>query len=274
MDFSIIIVNYNSGRFLLDCVKSILNNLGGLSYEIIVVDNNSSDSSFSDCASIDDKRLILIQSGDNLGFSRANNIGAKHASGKFLHFLNPDTQISESLKDDYKRILIDFSTDVHCVYVNPLRDKDGTTYYGKSALPGTMNWIKYYLCRNKVNWYYMGASVIIPTVDFNKIGKWNEKIFMYGEDADIFYRMNMYQLPIVELPSVIFHYGGGSSQKAFTNMAREILIQKSLRIYYKSNHLFWLDYWTFQIIALSTFIKKPMRLWWQIKAIYLSFFGE
>ena len=88
MDFSIIIVNYNSGRFLLDCVKSILNNLGGISYEIIVVDNKSSDSSFSDCASVDDNHLILIQSGANMGFSRANNIGAEHASGNFLHFLN------------------------------------------------------------------------------------------------------------------------------------------------------------------------------------------
>lgn len=271
MDFSIIIVNYNSGDLLNECVKSILKNMEGLSFEIIVVDNMSSDSSFSDCTCIVDNRLKLIQSGANLGFSKANNIGAKHASGKILHFLNPDTQVTPTLVDDYKLILTNYCEDTHCVYVNPLRDKDGTTYYGKNALPGTINWIKYYLYRNKTKWYYIGASVIIPAEDFQNIGGWNEKIFMYAEDADIFYRINKCQLPIVELPSVVFHYGGGSSQKAFTSMAREILIQKGIRIYFKSNHLSWFDYWIWQLMVLSTFIMRPKRMWWQIKAICYSF---
>lgn len=271
MDFSIIIVNYNSGLLLRECIQSILSALNNVSYEIIVVDNMSSDSSFSDCNDILDKHLILIQSGDNLGFSKANNIGAKHASGRILHFLNPDTRISQSLEVDYRNVLNDYLKNNHNVYVNPLQDRDGTVYYGDNPLPDAMNLIKHYVCRKKAKLYYIGASIIIPSDDFNRIGGWNEKIFMYGEDADLFYRINKDKLKIKELPSIIYHYGGGSSNKAFTNMEREILIQKSLRIYFQSNHLSWFNYCLYQIIVLLPFIKRPQRIWWQIKAIYNSF---
>ena len=271
MDFSIVIVNYNSGNFLYDCIQSILNNLKDISFEIVVVDNSSSDTSFLKCLSVNDKRLIFVQAGDNIGFSKANNLGVEHASGKIIHFINPDTQVSSSLSDDYRYILNDYSKKLHKVYVNPLRDKDGTTYYGKNPLPGLKDWIRYYLCKHKSKWYYIGASVIISSEDFKAIGGWNEKIFMYEEDADIFYRINKARLEIIELPSVIFHYGGGSSSNAFTNMSREVIIQKSLRIYFRSNNLSWLNYFFWQLLVLATFIKRPLRLWWQLKAIFKSF---
>ena len=74
MDISIIIVNYNSGELLYNCLQSIFQNVKGVDYEIVVVDNMSSDSSFSRCVELKDSRLQLIQSGDNLGFSKANII--------------------------------------------------------------------------------------------------------------------------------------------------------------------------------------------------------
>ena len=91
MDISIIIVNYNSGAFLFNCVNSIITNLSDIDYEILVVDNKSSDDSFDRCKAIMNNRLKLIQSNANLGFSKANNLGADRATGKILHFLNPDT---------------------------------------------------------------------------------------------------------------------------------------------------------------------------------------
>ena len=108
-------------------------------------------------------------------------------------------------------------------------------------------------------------------MDFERIGKWNERIFMYCEDADIFYRINHFKIPIVELPIAIFHYGGGSSEKTFSNFQREILIQKGIQIYRSSNHLNWLDYWAWQFLVVLTFLKRPKRMLWQIKAIYYSF---
>lgn len=271
VDISIVIVNYNSGSFLRECILSIINSLDNITYEIIVVDNMSTDTSFTDCNGIIDKRIVLIQSGGNLGFSKANNIGAKHASGRLLHFLNPDTRVSKSIGNDYRTVLNDYLNNIRRVYVNPMQDRDGTVYYGESPLPGTMNLFMTYLCPRKTKYYYIGASVIIPQDTFNQIGGWNEKIFMYGEDADLFFRINRKKLTILKLPSIIYHYGGGSSSKAFTNMSREILIQKSLRIYFQSNNLSWFNYWLYQIIVLIQFFNRPQRLWWQIKAYYYSF---
>ena len=270
MDLSIIIVNYNSKDFLYNCVRSITENLHELRYEIIVVDNMSSDDSYRRCKGIGDSRICCIQAGQNLGFSKANNLGASHATGKILHFLNPDTQIGPTMGNDYKRVLSDMNKGNSAVYINPLQNRDGSVCYGRNALPGTMNWIKYYLCREKSKWYYIGASIIISMDDFVKIGKWNERIFMYYEDADIFCRINRCGIRSVELPSVIYHYGGGTSEHSFTSLQREVLIQKGMRIYRDSNNLSWLDFWCWQVLVVLTFCRRPKRMWWQIKAIYHS----
>ena len=107
MDLSIIIVNYNSKDFLCNCVRSIIDHLHAIQYEIIVVDNLSSDDSYKRCQEIDDSHIFCIQAGQNLGFSKANNLGASHAKGRVLHFLNPDTQIGPTMQDDYKQLLSD-----------------------------------------------------------------------------------------------------------------------------------------------------------------------
>lgn len=271
MDISIIIVNYNSGAFLFNCVNSIITNLSDIDYEILVVDNKSSDDSFDRCKAIMNNRLKLIQSNANLGFSKANNLGADRATGKILHFLNPDTQIDFAMIGDYKRVVNDYNKGKCHVYVNPLHNRDGSICYGRNALPGSLNWIKYYLFRSKVNWYYIGASVIMSKMDFERIGKWNERIFMYYEDADIFYRINHLKIPIIELSNAIFHYGGASSEKSFSNFQREVLIQKGIQVYRSSNNLNWLDYWLWQFMVVLSFCKRPKRMWWQIKAIFFSF---
>jgi len=129
MVFSIIIVNYNSKRLLYNCVNSIVNSLSDIDYEVIVVDNNSSDNSFELCRSISDERIKMISSSENLGFAKANNLGVKCSSGRIIHFLNPDTEVDDKLIEDYKRVIRDSSNNY--VYVNPLRDTDGTVYYGK-----------------------------------------------------------------------------------------------------------------------------------------------
>lgn len=90
IDVSIIIVNYNTSKLILSCIDSIEKYTSDINYEIIIVDNNSS----KDC-SLDilqkDKRITFVQSKDNLGFGRANNLGVQYSSGDYLFFLNPDT---------------------------------------------------------------------------------------------------------------------------------------------------------------------------------------
>ena len=89
---SIIIVNYNTRELLRNCLASIRDNLT-TDYETIVVDNASTDNSMALCEDFrQDRRFIFIRNEENLGFAKANNIGAAAASGRILHFLNPDTE--------------------------------------------------------------------------------------------------------------------------------------------------------------------------------------
>src|SRR5688572_20192867 len=91
VNYSIIIVTYNNQQTIKECLDSIIKN--SHDHEIIVVDNDSEDKT----ASIVKKytNISLIKNSENLGFSKANNIGAKQAKGEFLIFLNPDTKITE-----------------------------------------------------------------------------------------------------------------------------------------------------------------------------------
>lgn len=107
MDISIIIVNYNSSDFLYNCIKSIQDSITDVNYEIIVVDNNSTDESLDICQNIIANNVQIVKLDQNLGFSKANNIGVKYAKGTVLHFLNPDTRIDSGMNKDYIEILKD-----------------------------------------------------------------------------------------------------------------------------------------------------------------------
>ena len=89
MNVSIIIVNYNTLHVLKPCIDSIVNQTHDVEYEIIVVDNGSTDGSIEALST--DERVTLIPMGENLGFGRANNQGLKISKGKYIFFLNSDT---------------------------------------------------------------------------------------------------------------------------------------------------------------------------------------
>ena len=86
---SIIILNYNAGKLLLDCIKSVTNTNSD-NYEIILVDNNSKDNSHTECKK-NFPRIRLIKNDHNLGYCEGNNVGIREANGKFIVILNPDT---------------------------------------------------------------------------------------------------------------------------------------------------------------------------------------
>ena len=95
MDLSVIIVNWNTKKLLEDCLASIFKFTKNLDFEVIVVDNSSSDGSQK---MVQNKfpKVKLIQNKDNLGFAKANNIGIKLAIGKYILLLNSDTYLIEN----------------------------------------------------------------------------------------------------------------------------------------------------------------------------------
>ena len=102
MDVSIIIVNYNTMQLTKNCIDSIVEYTKNITIEIIVVDNNSTDESIEELSN--DNRICFIESGYNLGFGRANNLGLNIAKGKYIFFLNSDT----ILLNNAIKIMFDF----------------------------------------------------------------------------------------------------------------------------------------------------------------------
>lgn len=102
---SIIILNYNAGNLLIECVKSIFAS-NYTNFEVIVVDNLSNDNSHKKCKE-EFNRIFLIENKENLGYCEGNNVGIRHAKGEFVVILNPDTLVDPNwlheLLNSYKK---------------------------------------------------------------------------------------------------------------------------------------------------------------------------
>jgi hypothetical protein len=95
MQVSVIIVNYNTKLLTFDCIKSIYDFTKDLDFEIILVDNDSSDYSIEYLSSFFPK-VIYVKSSTNVGFGLANNLGCQSAKGEFIFLLNSDTLLKEN----------------------------------------------------------------------------------------------------------------------------------------------------------------------------------
>lgn len=204
VDLSIIIVSYNTRKITLDCLNSIQNSLkdSRLSYEIIVVDNNSSDGTVEMLEKTQSAswRIKIILNKENLGFAKANNQAVKEASGDYILFLNSDIIVLddaiEKLFNFYKKnedkinflggklLNKDLTPQPSCgpFYSLPVifsalflkGDYWGLTRYSPNKL-------------KQVDWV-SGACILTKKEYFNKIGCFDEKIFMYMDEIDLLYR--------------------------------------------------------------------------------------
>lgn len=252
-DISIIIVNYNSKDLLLECLLSIKKNLH-VNYEVVVVDNDSTDDSFDKARSVIDKsNFKFIKAETNLGFAKANNLACKYASAPIFHFLNPDTLVGENIDIDYSKVIQNSDN----VYITPLMNKDGSIENSRNCIPTLKNNLKRLFCHSKVEYWYIGASVIISRVNFDKIGKWCEEYFMYSEDIDLFYRINMEGLKIVELKYPILHLGGGCTQNVWKSIEKEVIGEKSYYLFFKKNRTITEYYFIKILILFYLLIKQP-----------------
>ncbi|OGK31280.1 hypothetical protein A3F29_00250 [Candidatus Roizmanbacteria bacterium RIFCSPHIGHO2_12_FULL_33_9] len=231
MDLSIVIVSYNTKNFIKDCILSIYKNTQGIKYEIIVVDNASSDGS----AGIIKKEfpdVILIAGKKNLGFSSANNKGVRKSHGRYVLFLNPDTLI---YKDSISQMLkfMDSHGEIGaatCKLLLPNGRIDDASHRG---FPTPWNSFTYFLGLSKTfpsfklfsgyNLSFLdldrtheidacaGAFMIVRRKAGDDIGWWDEDYFFYGEDLEFCFRLKEKGWKIYYHPDVsVLHYKGVS----------------------------------------------------------------
>lgn len=190
---SIIIVAYNNGEELVNCIKSIktYNDLGD-DLEIIVIDNSPDDKTYNFI--VNEKGIQYFRNRHN-GFGRGNNLGFDKSLGRYLLFLNPDTLI---IKPCFKKMIELYDSKADCGIVGfKLVDLQGKENYSFNfRFKSGLMWKVFLKIFRKFGifihsiMYTTGADILIDRNTFLRIGKFDENIFMYSEEADLAFRVN------------------------------------------------------------------------------------
>lgn len=227
-DLSIVIVTHNSLPALRECLESLAAAAKGLDWELVVVDNNSDDSSRDVVKEIIPAATVEFNR-SNEGFGRACNKGASLAAGKFLAFVNPDVTVD---KGALKRLIAatEFNLRVG-VAAGRLRYPDGSFQPTCRVFPTVTNLM---LSRGsaisgmlpKASRYTMpdyetptivpavaGTFILIRRSTFERVGGFDPRFFMYMEDTDLCYRLSQMHLKSIFVPSAggIHRWGEGAN---------------------------------------------------------------
>jgi len=258
---SVVIVNYNVKEYLEQSLLSIKRALDGIVHQIFVVDNASVDGS---AAFIRQRfpNIRLIESNENLGFGKGNNIALEQVTGEFVVLINPDTVVQE---DTFIKLLKFFedtpqAAGATCKIINP----DGSfsidcrhsiptplmafwkvTGFSK-LFPKSRLFAKYNLTYLDENEIYpvpavSGSFMMFRKEVLDKVGYFDERFFMYCEDIDLCHRINESGFQIYYVPTTqIIHYKGESTKK--DNLDYIITFNRSLYQfflkYYAKSHIF------------------------------------
>lgn len=203
MDLSIIIVSYNTKKLLQDCMSSIYSSQDNLDKEPIVVDNGSKDGSIS---MVKNKfpKVKLIETGENLGFAKANNIGVKNAKGNYVILLNSDTILET---DTFQKLLDSVKNNRSQIASCKLLNSDGSIQPQGGFLPRLSNlaaWMLFiddipfinklfhpyqqrqvsFFEKDRHPGWFGGTALLVKRSTYQKLGGLDENIFMYGEDVE------------------------------------------------------------------------------------------
>lgn len=230
MDVSVIIVNYNTKELTQSCVDSVFEKTEGVEYEVILVDNGSTDGSREHFEK--DARIRYIYSEENLGFGKANNIGYEHSCGKYLFLLNSDTLILNNAIKEFYNGMQSRSDRIACMGC-VLKDSDWqrTHSYGNYPTLGNEIMRRVPLLRRYKKGmfgfdtkpisfidqhcfeveYVTGADLFMRKDVADKYGLFDPDFFLYYEETEMQYRYRRQHFIscIIDSPSII-HFGGES----------------------------------------------------------------
>ena len=231
---SIIILNYNAGKLLTECVESVFNsNYNNL--EVIVVDNVSKDNSHKECKEKFQK-IKLIENEENLGYCEGNNVGIRESVGEFLVILNPDVIVTPNW---LKELLLGFQKYGEGLYqpkILATTDHDviisaGNMIqlfgFGFSRGKGQKDEGQYE--KDEVVGYASGTCLFSSSNVFKKIGNFDPFLFAYHDDLDLCWRGMIKGIKSFYLhKSIVYHPLEGYSFK--WNSFKYFLMERN-RIY-------------------------------------------
>ncbi|MEK9178474.1 MAG: glycosyltransferase family 2 protein [Patescibacteria group bacterium] len=292
---SVVITNYNSKDFVLSCIESIKKHnrqqVESGDFEIIVVDNASSDGSLESLSKL--QSITLIPNDRNLGFSKANNLGVKKANGRYILFLNPDTEV---FKDTLLKMIkfMDAHIDVGastCRLLLPNGKIDDASHRGfptpwnsfmrfsglsmlfpKSRLLNGYNLGFCDLDKNHEIDVLAGAFMMVRRQAGEDIGWWDEDYFFYGEDIEFCFDLKEkgWKIYYVSDASSLHHKGisGGikSISQKKTTADRDTKLNatrwryKAMNIFYDKHYVNRYPFFLSALVKLAIAIKLRTSL--------------
>jgi GT2 family glycosyltransferase len=271
---SIVIVSYNVREYLDQCLQSVRKALQGIDSEVIVVDNQSEDDTVAFVRE-HYPEVCMIESGGNVGFARANNMGIRQSDSEYVLLLNPDTVIAENTLREVMSFM-DLHETVGGAGVQML-NADGTkamesrrgrptplvSFYKMCGLadlfPRSRTFARYYM--SWLSWnepaeieVVSGAFFFIRRKALDEVGLLDEDFFMYGEDIDLSCRLLNAGWHNCYLPCRIIHYKGGSTDKTTVRYVR--VFYQAMLIYFRKHYA-----------HLNIFARKGIELAIYIRAL-------
>lgn len=267
---SVIIINYNSSLYTINCVNSIINNTSkNLSYEIIVVDNNSS---------LEQKELLnkltnysnikVVYSKLNLGFAAGNMYGVQYASGDYYLFLNNDSiLIKDCLSLFYNYSINNPNTALLSSYTQNENDELQYNYSHFPTISSKFFGVSVSKLFNKVNYptkkniynkpfkvdLVGGALMFVNAKLFASVGGLDTTFFLYCEEEDLALRFTKAGYDVVIIPEVtVKHFGSKSTEKSI-EIKKEFYISF---IYFYKKHYGYVKTLLLKLFLVLKLLKK------------------
>lgn len=269
---AIVLLNYNGHDDTIRCIDS-LKKLDYSNYDIIVVDNGSTDGSEKYLRTIEGTHLQ--QTGRNLGYAGGNNIGIKYAlklSPNYILVLNNDTVVERSLLVD----LVHSAGELPALGVCGCKilDGKGNIWFGGGRLIESIGTTKTFFDErlNEVTEvsFVTGCMLFIKREIFEEVGFFDDRYFMYFEDAQFCYRVRKhgfkcYYIPSIKITHMIEDGRNTELSAYFTLRNRQIFIKEDLnnslipRLYFYSMNYFKIVYYWIIRDKLYKLVLKAMR---------------
>ena len=283
-DVAIIIINYNTAKYTLDCIKAVQEqSISSVRYQIIVIDNNSEleDYNYLSANFPQQENIQLHRSAINTGFGGGNMLGFPYANSRYLLFLNNDAFLlndclnilttyldnnptvgvatAQNYDEHHKHVpSFDHNKGIRRLLfgrgflekINPKRYPKRKQHYHK---PITVDWVN-------------GAFLFFRTDVFEKVGGFDTRIFLYWEEMDICHRLRKEGYSSVLVPEAkIAHYQGAS-----TGTSKRI----SEESYISYLHVIKKNFGSIKLFAIKMYLTfalvvKPKK--WYLLSVVTSF---
>ena len=277
-DVAIVIVSWNTREILRDCLRSVYENAGTVDFQVIVVDNASTDGS-APMVATDFPRVQLIANTENRGFAAANNQGMALARGRYVLLLNSDTVVLDraiekavAFADTHPEAAV-----VGCRVLNVDRTLQPTCFMFPSALnlllsftyayklfPKSRFWgreLMTYWDRNDIRQVDVvtGCFMLVRQEAIAQVGRMDDSFFMYAEETDWCYRFRAAGWKVMFVPSAnIIHLGGASSRQVASKM--RLQTSGSILYFLKKHKSRWEYVLGCLFTALFFLVRVPV--WW------------